>query len=104
MPSERDMRDHHLRLQRRFPGRTLVVVEPKDGRQPPLKKSKFVVDPELTHEQFIYCVRQNIDLKKHDALFLFHAGKMLCGNTLLSKDYVPGTPIRVVYSTEETFG
>lgn len=56
-------------LLQKHPGRIPVVCRPHDGM--PMRRTKFLVDGNSHVSEFMGVIRNNVELKRHEAMYLF---------------------------------
>jgi GABA(A) receptor-associated protein len=98
------------RIMVRHPDRIPVLVQ-KDNKSdvPDIDKYKFLVPRDLTMGQFVYVIRKRLkNFTAEKALFIFVNNSLPATNTLVSAVYDKHKSsdgfLRMVYSTENTFG
>jgi GABA(A) receptor-associated protein len=98
------------RVLARHPDRIPVLVQ-KDNKSdvPDIDKCKYLVPKDLTMGQFVYVIRKRLkNFTSEKALFVFVNNALPSTNTLVSVIYdkhkSPDNFLRMIYSTENTFG
>lgn len=98
---------HNIR--KKYPDRIPIFVN-KDphSNAPMISKTKFLTPYDITVAQFIYIIRKWIKLKPEESLFLFINNDIPSTNSQLIDIYnkykSPDEVLRIVYSTENSFG
>lgn len=96
------------RLLEQHPDRIPVIVLRGTSRDPEIDRKKFLVPSDLPVYRFINELRHHINIKPHQALFIFFGGRTLAHSNTMSDMYSrhkdPDGFLYVTYSIENTFG
>lgn len=104
-----DRYNEALRMLNKYPSRVPIICEKiNDSNGPDIKNNKFLVPNDITVGQFMHVIRNQINLPKNEALFLF------TNNIIPSNSLIIGTLyeqyksndlfLYMIYSYENTFG
>jgi GABA(A) receptor-associated protein len=96
-------------LIKKYPDRVPVICEKTQGNDnPDIDKNKYLVPVNITIGQFLAIIRQRINIKPHQAIFLFVANCIIPSNELIGNVYNthkdPDNFLYISYSKENTFG
>ena len=73
-----------------------------------LKKNKFLVEKNMKFKNFIYIIRNNIKLEKHESLFVLVNNILVSNNTTMADIYSEHKNedgfLYITYTAENTFG
>jgi GABA(A) receptor-associated protein len=97
------------RILKKYTDRIPIIVEKHQGSNiEELKNKKFLVPRDLTLGQFIYVIRQRVEIKPEDGIYLFVKNTIPPNFKLVSEIYNEFKDddgfLYVVYSSESTFG
>lgn len=97
------------KLLEKYPGKIPIICEKhRNYERKTLEKSKYIVCGDITLGQFLMLIRQQINIKKEEAIFLFVNNNFLPSNQKLSEIYSTHKDIDnflyMSYSHENTFG
>ena len=91
-----------------YPDRIPIIVEPGRNTEKKISKKKYLVPYELSVGQFMYVIRQRIDLKPSEAIYLFCNNKLAPTSMLLKELYESEKNddkfLYFQYCNESTFG
>jgi len=96
-------------IRRKYPDRIPIFVS-KDPHSnvPMISKTKFLTPYDITVGQFIYIIRKWIKLRPEESLFIFINNSMPTTSLHMKEVYDAHKSVdevlRIVYSTENTFG
>ena len=98
------------RVLKKYPDRIPVICE-KSQRQnnlPNIDKNKYLVPSNLTISQFNYVIRQRLQLKSNEAIFLFVNNHIISGTSLFTFIYETFKDsdgfLYITYDKENVFG
>jgi GABA(A) receptor-associated protein len=96
-------------LLKKYPDRVPVICEKTEGKyNPEIDKNKYLVPISITLGQFLVIVRQRIEIKPEEAVFLFVNDCIVPSNELIGNIYYqhkdPDNFLYISYSKENTFG
>lgn len=98
------------RLKEKFRNKVPIIVEKADhSLLPDIKKSKFLIENNITIAQFIYLIRTNIQLLSSEAIFLYVDNSHIPGNSEKIEDVYKKFSdkdgfLYITYAAENTFG
>ena len=107
-----ERKDEASRILEKYPERIPVIVQKNKGGNseeiPTLKKTKFLVPEHISMGQFIYIIRQRINLAPEKGLFLFVDNTIPNSSSDMKIIYNQHKDedgfLYVGYSSESTFG
>ena len=93
----------------KYPDRIPVIVNKcNKSKLNTLKKNKFLVEKDMKYMNFIFTIRNNIDLDKSQSLFTLVNNTLINGNQTMGEIYNDHKNedgfLYVVYTSENTFG
>lgn len=96
-------------LKYKYPNRIPVIVHTSKSNQPPITKSKFLVENTMTMAQFMTILKKYIEMDKTDAIFLFTEQNTMIPNSWQISDIYHTYKnedgfLYIEYSLENTFG
>jgi GABA(A) receptor-associated protein len=96
-------------LQNKYPDKVPVIVSrAADSKLPDIDQRKYLVHNEATVGQFLFIVRQRVQLEPHQALFFLVNGTVLApvSKTVreLYDEYADEHVLHLVFREESTFG
>ena len=85
--------------------RVKCIVHPKDESTPPIKGNKYLLPSDLTASQLVKTIRNRVEIRPQQALYVFCGNRLVCGNETV-KDMADrqGGILKVRYALENTFG
>jgi GABA(A) receptor-associated protein len=99
------------RLRKTYPNRIPVFVQKYSGARhelPDIPKKKFLVSSCMTVREMLFVIRSQIKLSSDKALFIFIGGMLPPVSISMGEMYAAHRSndgaLRVMYSTENTFG
>lgn len=96
------------KIRQKYPDRIPIIVEKRDSKDPSIDKVKYLVPAEFQLAQFQNVIRQRINIKSDEALFLFINNTLEPAGKLLSHIYKESCDedgfLYIVYTKESTFG
>lgn len=102
-------KEESAKVRTKYPNRFPVIVE----KQPTatlndIDKSKFLVPGDLTMGQFIHIIRKRVELKAHEAIFVFVNNTIPCSSSTIAQIYENSKDedgfLYILYANENTFG
>jgi len=96
-------------IRRKYPDRIPIFVsKDPNSNVPMISKTKFLTPYDITVGQFIYIIRKWIKLRPEESLFIFINNLMPATGLSMKEVYETHKSadevLRIVYSTENTFG
>lgn len=86
----------------------IICEKANQNNLPDMEKKKYLVPNDITVGQFMYVVRQKVNIKPEEALYLFIGGKIVSNSALIGYIYETEKDadgfLYVQYSKENTFG
>ena len=103
------MSDEALRIMSKYPTRLPIIVNKhKNCTLPDIDKQKYLVDKDMNMREFLYVIRNRIQLDKSESIFLTINNKLCSSNDIISKIYENEKHengfLYFVYTNENTFG
>ena len=100
--------DEANKVLNKYPNRVPIIVEPGPNTVKKISRKKYLVPHDLSVGQFMYVIRQRINLDKSEAIYLFCNGKLAPSSNLIMELYEKEKNddkfLYFQYCMESTFG
>lgn len=97
------------RVLTKYPDRVPIICQKSNVKgTPDIDKNKFLAPKDLSIAQFMYAIKQRMNVNSSESIFLFNNGQILSGSTIIGDIYAtnkdPDGFIYLEYSKENVFG
>ncbi len=93
----------------KYPGKIPIILTKHPGSDVPLlKKSRYLVNADVSVGEFIFLLRNMLKIKASDAIFIYCAGTLLSGTEIIERIWSKyrnlDNVLYITYSAESAFG